>query len=75
MHSTDNLCRIELPIEGKKAISKFEVIQSREGNRKLSLVKLELITGRKHQLRIHCSSGLNCAILGDKKYGNPNVRH
>jgi 23S rRNA-/tRNA-specific pseudouridylate synthase len=27
------------------------------------------ITGRMHQIRVHMSIGLNCQVLGDKKYG------
>jgi 23S rRNA-/tRNA-specific pseudouridylate synthase len=27
------------------------------------------VTGQKHQLRVHCSTELGCAIVGDGKYG------
>lgn len=40
----------------------------RQETRKASWVELELDTGRKHQLRVHCSIA-GCPILGDKKYG------
>lgn len=36
---------------------------------RLALVKVELITGRTHQIRAHMSS-IGCPILGDSKYGN-----
>lgn len=36
---------------------------------KLSLVPL---TGRTHQLRVHCASGLGHAIVNDRLYGNVN---
>lgn len=29
------------------------------------------MTGRKHQLRVHCAEVLNAPILGDIKYGTP----
>ena len=36
--------------------------------RSASLLALQPITGRKHQLRLHCSSILKCSIIGDSKY-------
>ncbi|PVV04404.1 hypothetical protein BB560_001099 [Smittium megazygosporum] len=36
----------------------------------ISLLELYPHTGRKHQLRVHCSSVLNCPILGDFKYSS-----
>jgi 23S rRNA pseudouridine955/2504/2580 synthase len=39
----------------------------------LSLLGLYPVTGRKHQLRVHCASVLNCAVLGDYRYGNAAV--
>ncbi|NQX82838.1 MAG: hypothetical protein HRT66_12725 [Flavobacteriaceae bacterium] len=39
---------------------------------KLSLVKLEPKTGRRHQLRKHLS-GIGNPILGDKEYGIENL--
>ena len=34
-----------------------------------SLVSMSPLTGRKHQLRVHCSAVLHAPILGDTKYG------
>lgn len=34
-----------------------------------SLVELSPVTGRKHQLRVHCADILRCPIIGDRKYG------
>ena len=35
-----------------------------------TLIKAQLITGRTHQIRVHCGSVLKHPILGDTKYGN-----
>ena len=37
-----------------------------------SLVELQLITGRSHQLRVHLAS-IGHPVIGDLKYGNPRV--
>ncbi|WP_299100800.1 RluA family pseudouridine synthase [uncultured Winogradskyella sp.] len=57
-------------IEDKVAQSKYSVEQTVSSKRfgQLNLVKLEPLTGRRHQLRIHLSQ-LGNPILGDKDYG------
>ncbi len=64
---------IERPIGGKNAETRFRRIDLRPSliSGWLSLLELEAITGRNHQLRIHLSS-LGYPILGDKLYGDPN---
>ncbi len=49
---------------GKSAITRYRVIGEH-------LVELEPLTGRTHQLRVHCahSEGLSRPIVGDKLYG------
>ncbi len=49
----------------KEAILNYKVIKQ---NKPYSMVKIELITGRHHQIRVQLSS-IGCAILGDKRYG------
>lgn len=51
---------------GKASQTKFTLVST--VNEKNSIVKLEPITGRSHQLRVHMSS-LGHAILGDDLYG------
>lgn len=57
-------------IEGKKAITNFQLIKAVPSLKSdwLSLLDLWLQTGRTHQLRIHLSQ-LGHPILGDKLYG------
>ena len=51
--------------EGKFAQTKYKVLQE---NRKFSLLEVELLTGRKNQIRVHLSENGH-AVVGDKKYG------
>ena len=62
---------IKIPIDGLPAETRaFELAR----NNYFGLIWYSLmpLTGRKHQLRKHCSSpdGLNTSILGDAKYGS-----
>ena len=51
----------------KEAILEYEVVASKD---KYSLVDVNLITGRSHQIRVQMSSQLNAPIFGDFKYGD-----
>jgi len=62
---------INLPIDDKESTSLFKRIETIDSlqSGKLSLIELEPLTGRTHQLRIHCNeSGFQ--ILGDKLHCN-----
>jgi len=50
---------------GKEAITQFEVLKRL---RSASLVKIRIITGRTHQIRVHFASRGH-PVLGDKTYG------
>lgn len=54
---------------GRDAISKYEVISENNG---YSLVKIKILTGRTHQIRVHMTH-INHPLLGDPVYGN--VKH
>lgn len=59
VHSTRN------PSSGQRAITDYEVV---EPCGELWLVRLRLLTGRKHQIRVHLSEK-GWAIAGDRVYG------
>ncbi len=51
----------------KEAILEYVVLASRD---KYSLIEVDLITGRSHQIRVQMASQLNTPIFGDFKYGD-----
>jgi tRNA pseudouridine32 synthase/23S rRNA pseudouridine746 synthase len=54
--------------EGLPSVTNFKVM-GRSADRSLSWLALEPVTGRTHQLRVHCSA-LGFPIFGDDIYGN-----
>lgn len=60
-------------MDGKEAVTQYEVIGTEGGFTRLRLYPL---TGRTHQLRVHCAhpKGLNAPIKGDTLYGKPSKR-
>ena len=75
--------RIELPLQKVSNTDGWRVVASPTGRAAVTLwalrgsgsgiAWLELMprTGRTHQIRVHCASGLDCPILGDPVYGGP----
>lgn len=61
-----NRRKMAVRLTGRKAISEYEVISEVEG---FSLVKVHIITGRTHQIRVHMTD-INHPLLGDPVYGN-----
>ena len=57
--------QVNLPVDGKQSRSVFSCVDHRDG---MSLVDVELHTGRKHQIRQHLSA-LGYPIVGDRLYG------
>lgn len=57
---------VKVSPDGKEAISKYKVLEKYNDS---SLVEVELLTGRTHQIRVHLAYVGN-PIIGDGKYGN-----
>lgn len=55
--------------EGKRALTKFRVLKS---NKDYSLLSVDLITGRTHQIRASLKEE-SLALVGDRKYGDPRT--
>lgn len=60
---------VEVSEEGRPARTRFRRLAC---DTKLSLVELELLTGRPHQARIHMAH-IGYPILGDPKYGDERI--
>lgn len=65
----NNRRKMAVTNSGRDAISKYEVISENSG---YSLVKIKILTGRTHQIRVHMTY-INHPLLGDPVYGN--VKH
>ncbi len=51
--------------EAQHAVTHYRVLRENGG---YALLEVTLETGRKNQIRVHCS-GIGCPIMGDEKYG------
>lgn len=56
--------------EGKPSLTRYKVLESREG---ISRLALQPVTGRTHQLRVHCAY-MGWPILGDPQYCSAGSR-
>ena len=56
------------PVHGKPAVTAWQVLGRHDGRTRVALTPL---TGRTHQLRVHCAHplGLDAPIVGDRLYG------
>ena len=61
----------EVHPDGKPSVTEFSVLQRYERS---TLLALRPITGRTHQLRLHCAH-MGFPILGDPQYGTPQCLH
>jgi tRNA pseudouridine32 synthase / 23S rRNA pseudouridine746 synthase len=59
------------PALGKLSRTDYTVLKESNG---LSLLEIRLLTGRKHQIRVHMSE-MGHPVVGDRKYGRGNDLH
>lgn len=62
----ENKKTVKVDDKGLEAITKYKLITN---NDNYSLLKVNLITGRTHQIRVHMSS-INHPLINDEKYGD-----
>lgn len=73
---TNGAKRAELEYEVIKSIKAAEIMQENAGNyvSELTLVRIHLITGRHHQIRVQFA-GRGLPLLGDTKYGGEREKN
>jgi len=65
-HLSNGERRMRVDDAGKQALSRITVLHS---GKLYSLIQVELVTGRTHQIRVHCQAEGH-EIAGDDKYGD-----
>jgi 23S rRNA pseudouridine955/2504/2580 synthase len=60
---------VKVDEEGKPSITRYRVLQEFKD---LTLIEAKPVTGRTHQIRVHCQY-MGHPIIGDDKYGNAEV--
>ena len=58
--------RVSVSKEGKHSLTKYKVVRKLHG---YTLLEVELLTGRTHQIRVHMAH-INHPVVGDSKYGD-----
>ncbi|MCS5586571.1 MAG: RluA family pseudouridine synthase [Gammaproteobacteria bacterium] len=67
----DEVLTINKDVDGKRAVSYAKLLKYSNDE---SLLKIDIETGRKHQIRKHLS-GVGHPIIGDRLYGNAQKNH
>ena len=65
VHSIDD------PVRGKFSQTAYTVLKETP---RFSLLKIDLLTGRKNQIRVHCAD-IGHPVVGDEKYGRNTVKY
>jgi len=64
-NSVKKMYSVDDPKKGKLARTGYKVLRE---SRNYSLLEIDLLTGRKNQIRVHLAEK-GCPVVGDKKYG------
>ena len=68
--SPDSFTRV-VRADGQRAVSRYRTLTVQQAHgQTLSLLALEPVTGRTHQLRVHMAH-IGCPLLGDTRYASP----
>jgi RluA family pseudouridine synthase len=70
--SSSGSCTFCVDPNGKPAITR--IIDSQPIGSGMSLLTIEPLTGRTHQIRVHCAA-IGAAIVGDKRYGMTEAQY
>jgi 23S rRNA pseudouridine1911/1915/1917 synthase len=62
---------VDLPVAGRRAVTRFAVAERFAGPPAATLVRATLETGRTHQIRLHARH-LGHPVMGDARYGEPS---
>jgi tRNA pseudouridine32 synthase / 23S rRNA pseudouridine746 synthase len=68
--SQANGWRMIAAADGQAAVTDWRMLAHHGGR---TLIELTPQTGRTHQLRVHCATGLGCPITGDGRYGTAHA--
>ncbi len=79
IENAKNQNKVQISDEGQTAISHYKLIEEYEvqtdnGKQNVTVVEVEIETGRMHQIRVHLAS-LKCPIIWDKAYGNKSLNY
>lgn len=79
IENAQNRNKVEINEKGQTAISHYKlveefVIETKNWKQNISVVEVQIETGRMHQIRVHLSS-IKCPIIWDKTYWNKSLNH
>ena len=63
--------RLPIARKGKLSHTAYKVLKE---TKDFSLLEVDLMTGRKHQIRVHLA-GIGHPVVGDQRYGKENKRY